>query len=623
MNGPAARWTPAPFRKRLPLLLPSVLLLGAATACRSADFEGPLESGSPTLTASPASGVRASGPNLVVVMTDDQGFGDFGVFDHPVLRTPRLDAFRAECPIVDRFYVSPVCSPTRASLMTGRYPQRTGVVDTYRGRSMMDPDEVTLAEVLRAAGYRTGLFGKWHLGDAYPLRAMDQGFDTTLVHRGGGLGQPSEPIANEGRYTDPILFSDGEPNQMRGYCTDVFFDAALSFMDESVASGTPFLAVVTPNAPHAPLNDVPPREYAHYRDADFSDVVRGEGVDTDAIARTFAMVENIDTNFGRLLDHLDARGLADDTLVVFLVDNGPTSGRSVAGLRGYKTSVYEGGIRSPLLARWPGRVGSRATVLSLAAHIDLFPTLLDAAGVGLPDDLDIDGRSLLPQLEGRADPWSNRQLFVQAHRGDAPAFEHQFAVIESRWKLLRPSGFGLDAPPPDAPFELYDLDADPSESTNIAGEHPSEVARLRTAYAEWFRDVAASREGAPSPPRIIVGSPAERLTTLTHQDWVVSSGKGWGDAGQFHLQSEAGGTVRIRALPGPGDVGAPWPTRASLGLSGTTFTRNVEPDPAGWPAAGIDLGVLQIPAGPFELNVTLTRDDETWSAYQLELETEP
>ena len=212
---------------------------------------------------------------LFLIMSDDQGVGDYGFMGNTVIRTPALDAMHARSGFLSRFYVSPVCAPTRASLMTGRYNYRTRCVDTYLGRAMMDTEEVTLAECLRDAGYRTGIYGKWHLGDNYPMRAMDQGFQESLLHRGGGIGQPSDPIGAEGKYTDPVLFKNGEEVAMQGYCTDIFFDAAMDFISNSVASKDPFFTYIATNAPHGPFDDVPTNLYEEYKKTDLSPLLVG------------------------------------------------------------------------------------------------------------------------------------------------------------------------------------------------------------------------------------------------------------------------------------------------------------------------------------------------------------
>ncbi|MFN3242438.1 MAG: arylsulfatase [Planctomycetota bacterium] len=491
---------------------------------------------------------RAPRPNVVLVMTDDQGLGDFGCQGNPVLETPRLDAFARQCPQFERFYVSPVCSPTRASLMTGRYNYRTRVVDTWIGRSMMEPDEVTVAEVLREVGYRTGIFGKWHLGDCYPQRPIDQGFDEALVHRGGGIAQPSEPRENRRRYTDPLLLRNGEVVATKGYCTDVYFDAAMRFVDDAIEREQPFFTYIATNAPHGPFHDVPNDLLAKYLGKDLKKVAIGDRPNLDRIARIFAMIENIDQNFGRLLDHLDRRGVADDTVVIFLCDNGPIAGRFVQGLRGAKTSVHEGGIRSPLWVRLPGRNDAALRIDRIAAHIDVMPTICELADAPLPDDRKVDGRSLLPLLQGRRIAWPDRPLVLQTHRGDVPKGGHHFALVGQRWKLLRHSGFGKRELPDQVPLQLFDLQADPGEARDVAAAHPDVVARLLADYRAWFADVSATRPDNYAKPRIVVGDANEPVTVLTRQDWVPADGVGWGHDGCWLLRLERARKVDVTVV---------------------------------------------------------------------------
>ena len=561
-------------------------------------------------------------PNIVVVLTDDQGLGDFGHAGHGALETPHLDRLARESPRVSRFYVSPVCSPTRASFLTGRYHHRTRVVDTWIGRSMMEPEETTLPELLRPAGYRTGIFGKWHLGDCYPMRPMDQGFDEVLVHRGGGLAQPSEPPANSRRYTDPILVHNGKEVETQGYCTNVYFDAALDFIDTSIEEGRPFLAYVAANAPHGPFHDVPEELYAKYRERDLAPSLRDKSDRVDREARICAMVENIDQNVGRLLAHLEVRGIASETLLIYFHDNGPIGGRYSAGLRGSKSSVYEGGIRSPLFVRWPSRLSPETWVEHPVAHIDLLPTLLEAAGIQPPADLVLDGRSILPLLAGesipaeRRDPaeeggWSTRALFFQSHRGEEPAFEHHFAVIIGRWKLVRASGFGRHVPEPDHPFELYDLMADPSESSDLASEHPGIVDELRAAYAQWFADVSSTRPDNYARPPIVVGEPAETRTVLTRQDWRPEGGKGWGESGSWLLRSARPMELEATLLFTE-EVAV---DRVQLRMG--TETRELAPESRG---TSIALGRVRLPSGEVELNLKCYQADRMIGAHQLVLE---
>ena len=476
-------------------------------------------------SAAPCAGRAPGRPNVVLIVTDDQGYGDFGATGNEVIETPSIDAMAARSASFANFYVSPVCAPTRASLMTGRYNYRTRVIDTYLGRAMMEPDEITVAELLSAAGYATGIFGKWHLGDNYPMRPMDQGFHESLVHRGGGLAQPSEPPENQGRYTNPILFRNGRQVETEGYCTDVYFDAALDFIQRAHADGRNFFTYIATNAPHGPFDDVPPALLEHYRIKDlsglFTDSLSGKRLadETETLARIAAMITNIDENVGRLLRKLDGLGIANETLVMFMIDNGPSTPRYVRGLRGMKGTVYEGGIRSPLWLHWPGRLAAGRIGDQVAAHIDVMPTILDACQVPPPENLRLDGRSLLPILERDDVEWPERNIVIQSHRGDVPVLYHNFMIRDARWKLVHAGGFGRESFEGQPKFELYDLQTDPGEKTNLAAANPEIVARLKASYDDWFTDVSTTRPDNYRPPRIRIGTPHEEPTVLTRQDW--------------------------------------------------------------------------------------------------------
>ncbi len=474
-------------------------------------------------------------PNLIVVMTDDQGYGDYGFTGNPVIQTPNLDSMAARSAQMADFYVSPVCSPTRASLMTGRYNYRTRVVDTWIGRSMMEPSETTLAEILRNAGYATGLFGKWHLGDNYPLRPQDQGFEEVLMHRGGGIGQPSDPPEGEGQYTDPVLFHNGEKIQMDGYVTDMFFDRALGWIEAQSQKEKPFFAYIPTNAPHAPFHDVPDSLLKTYKKMDLgNDQFPDEGyplsetANQDRRARIYSMITNIDQNIGRLFDRLRKNGLMENTLVVFLGDNGPNGRRYVGGFRGSKTSVYEGGVRTPFLMHWPGTLSGDRVSQRPAAHVDLLPTVLEALDVSAPQGVRLDGRSFWPQITGESEKWSTRPIVIQTHRGDVPTRYHHFMVRRGNWKLVHPSGFGSTDFEGNPDFELYDLHSDPYERKDLSDRHPQVVEELRATYNRWFDDVSTTRPGNYGKPRMIVGTPHQTRTVLTRQDWHPTNDAGWG-----------------------------------------------------------------------------------------------
>ena len=512
---------------KVPGLIPSTLAFSLATFVLSA------------LT----SAAQAERPNVIVIMSDDQGGGDYGFMGNEIIRTPELDVMAKRSGLLTKFYVSPVCAPTRASLMTGRYNYRTRCIDTYVGRAMMDPAEVTIAELLRAADYRTGIYGKWHLGDNYPMRPMDQGFEDSLIHRGGGIGQPSDPIGAEGKYTDPTLIKNGVETPMKGYCTDIYFDGAMDFIATAAKRKENFFAYIATNAPHGPYHDVPEKLYQEYLKVDFRPIMINKNPnparlksETDKLARICAMITNIDENVGRLFRKLDQLGLRENTIVLYLNDNGPNSMRYVGNMRGMKTHIDDGGVRSPLVFHWPAQVKARKTSDILCAHIDLMPTLLDACDVKIPAKLKIDGRSFLPLLTGDNAPWPKRQVVLQSHRGNVPQLYHHFALHEEPWKLVHPTGFGKESFAGEPKLELYDLSKDPRQQNNLAAQRPKVFQRLKKNYEDWFADVSSSRPDNYAPPRIVIGTKHEPRSVLTRQDWRHVTGRPWGrDSNGFWL----------------------------------------------------------------------------------------
>jgi arylsulfatase A-like enzyme len=506
------------------MLLPILLVFGVAIPAAAADR-----------------------PNILLVITDDQGFGDLGAHGNPILKTPNLDAFAKQSTWLKNFYVCPVCSPTRSSLMTGLYNYRTGVVDTFIGRSMMRPDVTTLPQLLAASGYRTGLFGKWHLGDNYPMRPEDRGFQETLWLQGGGLAQPGDPPSLDPAtaYFNPILKKNGKEVKTRGYCTDVITDGAVGFIKSG--SDKPFFAYVAYNAPHGPYQ-VPEENHAKYAKLDLSPDAfpkigqpwAAKKLNEDQIARAYGMIENIDANFARMLKTIDDAKATENTIVIFMTDNGPGGVRWNAGLRARKGTPYEGGIRVPFYVRWPAKTDAGNVIDTPLAHIDVAPTLLEAAGVKVPDGLD--GRSFLGLLRGEEKRWPDRILFTQWHRGDVPEKFRAFAARGPRYKLGQAAGVPQDAKWKPK-FEIFDIPNDPFEQHDLAAEKPEEVAKLKKAYDEWFASV--TKKGF-EPPRIIVGSGKENPVRLSRQDWRGPKA-GWGadSIGHWEIKIERAGKYRV------------------------------------------------------------------------------
>jgi len=487
-------------------------------------------------------------PNLIFIICDDLAFGDLACHGNPHVATPHLDALHTQSTRLTRYGSGPVCTPARAAVMTGRYPYRTGAIDTYLGRSMMHADETTLAHVLRDAGYATCLSGKWHLGDEYPMRPHDQGFDAALYHRGGGLRQPANLNYPDDSYFDPLLMHNGRATHTAGYCSDVYTDHATQFM--AAHRDRPFFCYLAYNAPHSPF-EVADDLAQPYLDAGLP----------EKTARLYAMVSNIDANVGRVMHQLDTLGLADDTLLIFTSDHGPCGSANVggkprynAGLRDIKGSVFEGGLRVPCLVRYPKRISAGTDLDRIANPIDWLPTLASLCGAPLPGDRVIDGTDLTPLLVGECDlhAWPDRNLFVQWHRGDVPQRGRNCCVITQQHKWVRPAPAAGPWQPSDTPDQLYDLPADPGETTDLADALPQRCAELRAAYDAWFDDVSAGRGDSPAahfaPPRIIVGAPASPTTALTQQDWRSESGE------HFRDDTHAGHWLIDVADAGPYDI---------------------------------------------------------------------
>ncbi|MFQ6131986.1 MAG: arylsulfatase [Armatimonadota bacterium] len=430
----------------------------------------------------------ANRPNVVLVMTDDQGYGDLACLGNPVIQTPNLDRLHGQSVRLSNFHVDPTCSPTRSSLMTGHYSSRTGVWHTIMGRSLLGRHEVSMADVFAAAGYRTGIFGKWHLGDNYPYRPEDRGFQEVLVHGGGGVGQGPDYWGND--YFDDTYRHNGQWKPFQGYCTDVFFRNAIRFIEANRSQ--PFFCYLPTNAPHGPYNvaekyskpyeekGVPPRQAAFY-----------------------GMITNIDENMGHLMRRLEGLGLAENTILIFMTDNG-TSGGDSGGMRGKKGSEFDGGHRVPCFIRWPaGGLGAARDVEQLSAHIDLLPTLIALCGLESPEGVAFDGADLSPLLRGQEADWPDRTLLVHSQRIDHPQKWRKSAVMTQRWRLVNGE-------------ILNDMNADPGQTTNVADDHPEVVQRLRQAYEDWWEDLS-ERFDEYCP--IVIGSHEENPCRLMSHDW--------------------------------------------------------------------------------------------------------
>jgi choline-sulfatase len=454
-----------------------------------------------------ADSLPARSPNIVLVITDDQGYGDVAAHGHPLLRTPHLDRLRQQSVRLTEFHVSPTCAPTRAALLTGRHEFRSAVTHTIFERERLALSAVTLPQLLRDhGGYATGIFGKWHLGDEDDYQPQRRGFDRVFIHGGGGIGQTYPGSCGDApgnTYYDPVIRSDGQFVQTAGYCTDVFFDEAIRWMDAKRQETSPFFCYIATNAPHSPYDPPPGAEDDYLQLLETAGVAEQGRPSRLELASFLAMIENIDTNVGRLIERLDQWDIADDTLLIFITDNGTAAGASLfnAGMRGQKGTVYRGGTRVPAFWRWPGRLPAGVDVPAPTAHIDVLPTLCELVGLPLPGEPEglIEGRSLVPLLEDADADWPARPLFTHLGRWEhGRASDSAYArcrVMEGKWSLVnianRPDG-----------WELYDLHQDPAEQVNVADAHPERVEQLVALYDRWWESVQPQlvNENLTGPP---------------------------------------------------------------------------------------------------------------------------
>jgi arylsulfatase B len=432
-------------------------------------------------------------PNVILLMTDDQGYGDLACHGNPVIRTPNLDRLYAQSVRFTDFHVNPFCSPTRAALMTGRFSDRTHVRTTVYSRNHLNRDETTMAEFFRASGYRTGHFGKWHLGRNYPYRPIDRGFDQWVGHGDGGTGTASDYWDND-KMNDTYM-RNGRWEKFTGFCTDIYFDEAMRFIEQDASA--PFFIYLATNVPHGPWN-VPRAWRTPYLDA------------AQGVIDFFATISRMDDNLGRLRDCLARNNLAENTILVFLTDNGTSGGASVfnAGMRGRKGSIYDGGHRVPCFLHWPdGGMDQPLDIGRLTGHIDLLPTLVELCKLKTParGHLEFDGRSLVPLIRKTRVDWPDRTIFLHSQNvKEKPVKWQQALVATERWRLVNGK-------------ELYDIQADPGQKTDLANKHPETVSDLRQRYETHWSALRLDQHPYPRP---IVGSPHAEETWLTCDAWI-------------------------------------------------------------------------------------------------------
>ena len=519
-------------------------------------------------------------PNIVFILTDDQGYGDLGCHGNEIIKTPHIDRFYEDCIRMTDYHVGPTCAPTRAGLMTGHYANSTGVWHTIGGRSLLRANEWSLANALQESGYKTGLFGKWHLGDSYPYRPQDRGFDKVVTHGGGGISQTPDFWGND--YFDDTYKENGKNKEFKGYCTDVFFHEAIEFIKKN--KNQPFLCFIPTNAPHSPFN-----VEEKYR------TLYSEKVPSPR-DRFYGMITNLDENFGTLRSTLQELGLEENTILIFMTDNGTAAGCQLdhegqlvggfnAGMRGKKCSPYEGGHRVPFFIRWPeGNLSGGKDFNSLCANVDFMPTLLDLCSISVSDEHRFHGKSLAPYLNGTLVDPEDRAIVTDSQRVTRPEKWKDSAVMLKHWRLINGR-------------ELYDLKKDPAQKKDLHAENKEIVAKLREEYELWWDLVSSNFE-----EEIPLYIDPKKTTTLNTHDWRNEDCScAWNQAmireglkcnGYYEIFVEKAGIYQVSLRR--------WPNETRHGIS-----KSIDPDQdIEWNHESIDEGDSNHYSGSKALNIS-------------------
>lgn len=506
-------------------------------------------------------------PNVIIIITDDQGYGDLGAHGNTLVKTPALDQFHNESVRLTDFHVGPTCAPSRSGLMTGRYANRVGVWHTIGGVSILRQDEVTMADVFLENGYQTAMFGKWHLGDTYPSRPQDKGFQYNITHGGGGVGQTPDYWDND--YFDDTYFKNGVPTKYEGYCTDVWFDQAIEYIEEN--KNEPFFAYISTNAPHLPFN-VPLEYYNKYKDLDIPEFQK----------IFYGMITNVDDNFAKLQEKLQELKIADNTIVIFMTDNGTASGYKRvkgnlyghnSGMRGTKNSEYEGGHRVPFFISYPDKnIKGGKDITDLTAHLDILPTLATLCDLELPKrQKELDGLDISSLLLGTQETIDRDYLITDSQRVQSPVKWRKSAVMSDKLRLVNGT-------------ELYDISKDPGQENDLAVLFPDKVKRMRGYYNQWWSSVSTEFNQFPI---IILGSDQQNPIDLTCHDTHVHDSKiPWNQnfireakknpmGGSFTVAFDQSGTYSIEL--------SRWPLESNLainaaveGKEGTIYTEAIK-----------------------------------------------
>lgn len=547
-------------------------------------------------------------PNIILIMTDDQGYGDVGFHGNANIQTPNIDKLAQESIRFTNFHSGTTCSPTRAGLMTGINCNRTGTWHTILGRSLLSNRFPTIAQYLQDAGYKTGMFGKWHLGDNYPFRPEDRGFEEVFRHGGGGVGQTPDYWNND--YFDDTYWHNGIPEKQSGYCTDIWFQGAMDFIETRSKQDAPFFCYLVTNAPHGPFH-VAQKYINLYKDN--SEVPN---------PNFYGMISNVDENMGRLDQKLDKLGLKENTLLIFMTDNGTAAGVKLdkdghvvegfnSGMRGLKGSEYEGGHRVPLFVRFPTNESlSAKSHDQLVTHTDLVPTLLEYTGTTPKNVPDFDGQSILPLLTtGEQSDLSERVVVVDRQRQEYPEKWKNASVMQNTWRLINNR-------------ELYDLSKDPGQKNNVIADHQEKAKMLETAYEAWWKRIEPDFSHNNN---IVIGTEYENPTYVTCHDW-HSDTKSQSPWHQIHVRAakENNGHWLLEvSRPGNYQVRLHrWPPHLKAGFNATIPEGDIVSGGNPFkPGVGLNIKTARIKIQDKEM--TADKINETYYEFALHLEKGP
>ncbi|MFC4701577.1 arylsulfatase [Glaciecola siphonariae] len=561
-------------------------------------------------------------PNILLILTDDQGYGDLGYTGNDIIETPTLDELHKQGVSFNRFYVSPVCAPTRASLLTGKHYLSTGVFHVTRGGEKMHSDNDTLAELLKPAGYKSGLFGKWHNGLQYPHDPIGQGFDEFYGFSAGHLSEYYDNYLHQS-----TAKAKTERVQYAGYVADAITDKAIDFIERSAQNNHAFFSMLSFNTPHGPFQ-APGALFEKYKAKGLSDVN----------ASIYGMVENIDINIQRVLDTLDNLELLDNTIVLFMSDNGPAfpagQSRYNAGLKGHKGLVDEGGVRSPLIISWPSKLSKKRAIVPVTQHIDIVPTLLSLANIPY-DQTRFDGKDLSPLMFEQDSDWPNRALYTHRFQISKDSSADPIHPIPGAVRTQKFTALVGE----NGVWKLFDIEADPEQTTDLSAQMPEILADYKQKYLSWYQDITAAHGPYTTLPVELGHSQDEIVELPAHEGLIRSNmkyahGAGWSHDYLLPTSEEVGEVYwPLKVLtPGPYQVLVDYATEGgdvhagSVQISAGSQTLELS-NIAGFEAqnlstprqyytdeapdltwSSLDMGVIDLAAGVQELQVRFAKD---------------